>query len=121
MSNVLPLPYTIDDPEVQGNFDALAIALGGDLSGKVTAAGGAAVKIAFGADSMTGTGGSAIQTETITHGLGKTPTVVFVGSDSSAFNGAAGAVNATNFQAKLRHIDGTNWNTTETYYWLAIG
>jgi hypothetical protein len=66
------------------------------------------------------------KTETVTHGLGGTPTSVVATCDSVDGNGSTkvmctvSAIGATTFDLSIRAGDSTNLNGNYTVYWIAL-
>lgn len=103
----MKLPFTIGSRPIQGNFDALLSALvgarkRGTVNVSVTAA----------------TFGSA----TVTHGLGKTPSVVIAtaNNDASVTNVGVASIGPTTFAVGVRFLDGVARTTTIVVGWEAI-
>lgn len=124
----MSLPGVVGDPLAQQNFDTLrksASILTSDVGGltlRVTVLeallGSLAIKA--GNDSMTGSG-AALQTKTIAHGLGKTPSSVMVTSGHQTLHAACTARDATNITVAMRDIDNVGWASAQPFYWAVLG
>ena len=101
---------------VQRNFEK--------LRAFVPDTGGKSVGLRFGVATVTWPGGSQ-QSDSInvTHGLGKTPTVVFTQSDTVIAHARPASIGATQFAVQMRTVDGSSPLATRTdfVYWIAIG
>lgn len=79
-------------------------------------------RLDFGSDSMTGNG-TPVQTKSIAHQLGVTPSAVIVThAGGTLFNAGVTALTGTTaFTVGLRHINASNWSSTESFYYVLIG
>lgn len=116
-NNAFPLPFPwLSDPEVQQNFDALAVAVGGLFGGQTAA-------IRFGSTSQVMPAATS-GTFNVTHGLGTTPVVAFAianGANANDLTIGTSGYGATTFTVAWRRASGVNPPSPITFYWLAIG
>lgn len=109
------LPFFSPDPELQRNLESLQSKF--DTGGK-------SIRLRYGAGTATWAGGSQDTGDaTVTHGMGKTPVVVFTQSQTVTAMTRPTTVGPTTFTVKARTLDGSSpaGTTTADFYWLAIG
>lgn len=112
-------PPSLDPGAVQFAFD--------QLSKLFLDTGGRSLKIRAGTDTVTYPGASATSNaKTVNHGLGSTPIAVLLTESSAGVGGGyifvTAAPTSTAFTAQITSPGVTPaLNTTQTFYWLAIG
>jgi hypothetical protein len=118
----LRFPYKVKDAKsIQKNFDYLA----GILTNLMGGSGAGNVGIRFGTSTMAWAASTDSGPKTITHGLGKTPVVVFVtnGDTVGSYPGIAAftvlSVNSTTFDTYGRTAGAITG--TKAIFWVALG
>lgn len=118
---MIRLEHLRDGSVSDRNFETLARAVmdtGADDKGRPRE-----LAVRFGTKTVTYAGGTTDANAVVTHGLGKTPVVVFTQSGTLVAHARPASIGATTFDAALRTVDGTNpvGGTVYTVYWLVIG
>lgn len=113
-------PYDPDDPaSLQFILDFIAT--------RLLDTGGRSLKLRAGSDSVTYPGGSALSNgKNVSHGLGSTPIAVALVANSAGVGASyafvTGALTSTVIPMQITAPGFTPaLNTTQTFYWLAIG
>lgn len=101
----------VDDNTLQFNFDKIAHG--------VLETGTRQMSLRCGVDTFAYTAGTSSAVVTVTHGLGKTPLVVFLQTDTGESMNRTLNVGAVTFQAQGVRTAVTT--ASYTFFWLAIG
>lgn len=106
-----------------GDWESVRRVVGNLVTGMLDTA-GRTMGLRFGSDTLTYTAAAVSAQKTISHGLSRTPTVIFANAKAGAKRhvvNAAGTIDSTSFDLIAETADGGVLSSTITVYWLVLG
>ena len=118
----LPLPSAVGDPATQQCLDRIAeqFPIQGSNLAKILKVLNGTPTLVFGTGTFVFTASNLSAEVTVTHGLGKTPTIVVGCASEAVLSFAAKSFGASTFKAQSFDAFGATTGSF-TFYWLAIG